>query len=102
MQKEKVLRKCFVSILLDLTLHRTGQDLYKWCTEEVEGLSFENFDFNVKKLAGKIKGELDSFYSTDLMPKSTGKMTTTERHYLSGCIAKDYPLLAFRYQEFKE
>lgn len=79
-----------------------GQDIIDLFSEEVVTSSFASFDFQIKKLAGKIKTELDSFYSTDSNPKPTGKMTSTERHYLAAIVAKEYPQLITRYQEFKE
>ncbi|KAH9395552.1 hypothetical protein TYRP_020579 [Tyrophagus putrescentiae] len=79
-----------------------GQDIIDLFSEEVVISSFASFDFQIKKLAGKIKTELDSFYSTDSNPKPTGKMTSTERHYLAAIVAKEYPQLITRYQEFKE
>ncbi|KAH9393898.1 hypothetical protein TYRP_021431 [Tyrophagus putrescentiae] len=79
-----------------------GQDIIDLFSEEVVTSSFASFDFQIKKLAGKIKTELDSFYSTDSNPKPTGKMTSTERHYLAAIVAKEYPQLITRYQEFKK
>lgn len=76
--------------------------LSEWYIEEVKTSSWTMFTFQVKKMVAKIKSELESFYSTDAKPKPTRKITSTERHYISACIAKEYPLLVSQYQVFKD
>lgn len=79
-----------------------GDQLTEWFNEEVESSSWAMFTFQVKKLVAKIQAELESFYSTEAKPKPTRMITSTERHYVSACVAKEYPLLVSQYQHFKD
>lgn len=78
-----------------------GDELHQWCIEGVLTSTWATYCKQIKRIVLTIRIKLESFYSTDADPKITPKVTSTERHYISACLAYIYPLLANKYIDFK-